>query len=216
MKTLILLLPLLFTACASKIDKLKRNAKYSAYEFVGVEKRDLFKKEVGRVKDTQEETGEEFEDALSALKRLYAFDGGDLEDRYDDLNKAYERSDESSKAVSVSIKQLETVAGDLFDEWKTELESIETVSLREKSRQKLKETQSRFGDLSRQLRKAESKMAPVLSKLRDQTLFVKHNLNAAAIGSLKSEGERIKLDINQLLAEMKKSVAEADKVIQSL
>lgn len=207
---------LILTSCASKIDKMGREVKYSAYELVGVEKRDLFKKEIKQVKETQEETGEEFEDALTALKRLYDFDGGDLEDRYDELNQAYESSQRSSQEVSSSIKRLENVAQDLFDEWKKELESIETTSLKEKSRSKLKETQSRFSALSKQLHKAEAKMAPVLSKLRDQTLYVKHNLNAKAISSLKTEGDKIKVEIDQLLIEMKKSVAEADEVIETL
>lgn len=215
-KTTLLLCLTLLGACASKIDKLGRDVKYSALEMVGVEKRDLFLKEVKNVKSAQEDSGEEFEDALQVLKKVYAFDGGDLEDQYDDLNASYKDSRESAAQVKQSISRLETVAGDLFVEWEKELSQIKTADLRAKSRESLQETQTRFNSLKRQLHKAESKMDPVLSKLNDQVLFIKHNLNAKAIGSLRSEGDKIKLEINDLMQEMKKSVAEADKLIETL
>ena len=216
MKTELITLMLLTTACASKIDKIQRDVKYSAYEMVGMEKRDLFKSEVKKVKSAQEDSGEEFEDALKVLKRVYAFDGGKLEDQYDDLNSSYEGSANSVKEVKASIKRLETVAGDLFVEWREELRSIKTPALRQKSEEKLKATEKRFGTLKRQLHKAEVKMDPVLEKLHDQVLFIKHNLNAEAIGSLKTEGDKIKVEIDQLLIEMKKSATEADQLIETL
>mgnify|MGYP003898698293 CR=1 FL=1 len=45
-------------------------------------------------------------------------------------------------------------------------------------------TRRRYDDLMRVMRRAADRMDPVLATFRDQVLFLKHNLNAQAVGSL--------------------------------
>ena len=59
-------------------------------------------------------------------------------------------------------------------------------------------------------------MEPVLRKFRDQVLYLKHNLNAAAIGSLRGQADNIQGDIQRLMEQMNRSIAEADRFIQTL
>ena len=59
-------------------------------------------------------------------------------------------------------------------------------------------------------------MDPVLTRFRDQVLFLKHNLNAEAIASLKGESTNIQAEITQLLEEMNIAIAQADKFINSM
>lgn len=59
-------------------------------------------------------------------------------------------------------------------------------------------------------------MEPVLCQFRDQVLYLKHNLNAAAVGSLRGKADNIKGDIQRLLAQMNRSIPEADRFIQTL
>jgi cell fate (sporulation/competence/biofilm development) regulator YmcA (YheA/YmcA/DUF963 family) len=59
-------------------------------------------------------------------------------------------------------------------------------------------------------------MTPVLKKLKDQVVFLKHNLNAQAIGGLKTEGDQIQNEIKKLITEMKKSNEEAEAFIKTL
>ena len=66
------------------------------------------------------------------------------------------------------------------------------------------------------MKRAEGKLEPALQPLRDQVLFLKHNLNAAAISSLQSEAVKIQSDVASLIAEMQKSIDEADKFISSM
>jgi hypothetical protein len=56
----------------------------------------------------------------------------------------------------------------------------------------------------------------VLAVFRDQVLFLKHNLNANAIASIKGKFNSIEADIDQLVAAMNKSIAEANSFIQSM
>ena len=59
-------------------------------------------------------------------------------------------------------------------------------------------------------------MTPVLKSFQDQVLFLKHNLNARAIGSLKGTTVNIQGDVADLTASINASMAEADSLIQSL
>lgn len=207
---------LLITSCANRVEKAVRDVKYSAWEKVGYEKRDLFKREISNVKGDQQDSSEEFKDALERLKELYAFDGGNLERGYSKLNSSYKNAENEAKEVNKSIKQLDLVARDLFAEWAEEINVIKTADMKAQSRKQLKDTQARYEKLHQQLLASEKKMAPVLDKLHDQVLFLKHNLNAKAIAGLKAEGARIESDIEALMKDVNSSIEEADKLIKEL
>jgi len=77
------------------------------------------------------------------------------------------------------------------------LEKYSSETLRCDSQKKLKDTQRRYTSLLKAMRKVESKMAPVLSTLQDNVLYLKHNLNASTIGALQGEFNGVKQEINQ-------------------
>jgi hypothetical protein len=193
-----------------------RTASYWAWEKVGVYKRDLLKKDVRAARDDQKAASEQFKDALTRLKELNGFQGGNLEKMYNSLNRDYERSVERANAVHKRVKEVETVAEDLFKEWDKEIKEISSADLREKSRQQLRDTRQRYDELHAALKRAEGSMDPVLTRLHDQVLFLKHNLNAAAIASLKGESTNIQADISKLLDDMNAAIAQADKFINTM
>lgn len=208
------LIPLI--SCENPVKKAARHATYSAYEMVGVEKRDLLKRRVDDARDEQGEAGKEFQNALKRLKAIYGFDGGNLEKEYDKLNSAYEQSVEQAQSVTAAVDKVESVATDLFKEWESEIDQIETASLKTSSRDQLRKTRARYNEMHKALSDSEARMEPVLKKLRDHVLYLKHNLNANAIGSLKTESLRIQGDIEKLIDEMNKSIASADKFIKEM
>ena len=66
------------------------------------------------------------------------------------------------------------------------------------------------------MRNAEKSIDPVLNTLRDNTLFLKHNLNARAISSLKGELSTINSNVSNLIAAMEKAIRESDSFIKQL
>lgn len=212
MKIALVLCLLLATGCQSAV----RKTMYSAYEVVGVEKRDLLKKRVDNARDEQKEAGEQFQDALEKFKGLYAFEGGNLEKQYRKAKGSFEDASEEAQEVRNSIKKMEVVAGDLFAEWEKEAGKIETSTLRSRSRGLLADTRRKYTDLHTTLKKSEARMEPVLAKLNDQVLYLKHNLNAQAITSLKGEASSIEKEIEKLVSEMNKAIKEADQFIAEL
>ncbi len=189
---------------------------YSAMEKVGYHKRDIL---VDRIQDTQKaqiESKEQFESALHELKALVNFDGGDLEKTYNKLKDEFEDSEDAASQIRTRIEAVEDVAADLFKEWENELNQYSNKSLRRSSAKKLSQTKSRYQRLIKAMRNAEGKIEPVLNVLRDHVLFLKHNLNAQAIASLKSELKSVQVNVNQLIKAMEKSIDESKAFIDEL
>ena len=197
-----------FTSC--------QTAYYATMEKFGYEKRDLLKKAVVAARNEEQQAGTEFKDALTRLKEMYAIQGGDLEKAYNKLKADYESCDSQAKDVRKRIKEMDQVATDLFAEWDKEIGTMQNASLASDSRRKLSETKSRFAGLSSNLHSAEATMEPVLTSLHDHVLYLKHNLNASAIGSLRNEGANIQSNIDRLITQMNSSIAEADAFLKTL
>jgi len=193
-----------------------RNTYYAAWEKFGVYKRDLLKRKVEAARDDQKVASEQFKDALTRLKEMYGFQGGNLEKTYTTLQRDFDRCTARADDVHKRVKDVETVAEDLFADWEKEIKEINSETLRSDSRAKLRETRARYDDLHSALKRAERSMDPVLSRFHDQVLYLKHNLNAAAIASLKGESTNIQAEISRLLEEMNRAISQADQFINSL
>ena len=193
-----------------------RTAYYSMWEKLGREKRDLLRSNVEKARDEQKEASEQFKDAYTRLKEMYGFEGGRLEKGYNRFKDEYEDCVTRADDVRDRIRKVETIAGDLFKEWEQEMRAISDPTLRADSRRKLLESQAKYDSLHVSMKRAEQSMEPILTKFHDQVLYLKHNLNAQAIGALKGEAVKIETEISRLLADMNASIAEADAFIKTL
>ena len=189
---------------------------YATMEQFGVEKRDLLKKAVISARDSQEESAAQFKDALTRLREMYAVDGGDLEKTYDRLKGEYDDAESGAVAVRKRIKDMDQVANDLFGEWEKEISEFTNPTYASNSRRQLNETRTKYQQLAASVKSAESSMEPVLKQLKEQVLYLKHNLNAAAIGSLRGEATNIQAEITRLLDQMNGSIRQADEFIKTL
>jgi hypothetical protein len=110
MKKLILVFLVVFLASC-------QSAYYAAWEKVGVEKRDILVDRVEDAKESQENAQQQFTLALNEFNQLINFDGGELQDVYEQLKDQFEASKDSATAVTGRIDKVESVAEALFDEW---------------------------------------------------------------------------------------------------
>lgn len=193
-----------------------RSTYYAAYEKFGVHKRDLLKKEVAKARDDQAQAQEQFKDAMTRLKEITHFTGGDLEKNYNALKDDYDGCVTRADSVRKRVREVETVSTDLFAEWEKEIGQIGTPTLRDASRQQLATTRQRYQALHAALLNAEQSMDPVLRQFNDYVLYLKHNLNAQAIASLRTEATSIQTEISALLERMNQSIARADEFIKSM
>jgi len=193
-----------------------QSAYYSAMEKVGVHKRDIMLDRVENAQTAQQDAQEQFKSALEQLSELINYDGGDLASQYELVNDQYEASKASAAEVESRIAAIEGVADALFDEWNEEIQQYSSQTLKRQSQQKLRETQGNYQSLIKAMHRAKDKMTPVLSALKDNSLYLKHNLNAQAIGALQGEYKTIKRDVESLVAEMSKAIAQSQQFIDLL
>ena len=193
-----------------------QSAYYSTMEKFGIEKRDILVDRVEDAKESQEDAQQQFSSALEQFIQLTNYDGGKLQDVYENLKDQFEVSQGSAQRVTVRINKVDTVADDLFDEWEQELEKYSNKKLRRDIQIKFNDTQRRYKSLLRAMRKAESKMTPVLSAMQDNVLYLKHNLNSNAISGLQGEFGNIKQDIDQLIKEMNSAIEQSNAFIKSM
>lgn len=197
-----------FTACSSMY--------YSGLEKIGIPKREVMVYRVEKARDTQEETKEQFKSALEQFTAVTNFKGGDLEATYNKLNGEYEASVNKAEEVRKRISDIEDVSEALFSEWEDEITQYSSASLKRSSQQKLVATRQHYQQLISAMKSAEAKIEPVLVVFKDQVMFLKHNLNAQAIASLKGELVSIQADVSSLISAMEKSINEANAFIKTM
>jgi hypothetical protein len=189
---------------------------YKTMKKFGVEKRDILVKRVRAARESQQKGKEEFTSALERFKSVVATEGGSLEQKYEALNRELERSEDRADEIHDRVKAVKEVADDLFKEWQRELGQYEDRRLRAESERELAETKRRAGSVIKAMENAEKRVDPVLQPLRDRVLFLKHNLNAAAIGALDKELLALQTNVDALVADLESSIAEAETFISQM
>jgi F0F1-type ATP synthase membrane subunit b/b' len=188
---------------------------YSTMEKFGKEKRHILVNNVEDVKDSQTKAQEEFTDALTRIKELYAFEGGELEKFYKRFKSSYEDCDDRARQIEKRINSVKQVAEDLFKEWKEETAQINDAKLKKSSRESFLDAKAKYSKLETVMTGSTQSMYPVLAKLKDYVLYLKHNLNAQAVGSLSGEVISIEKDVAGLIKEMTASIKEAQNFINN-
>ncbi|MEA2083756.1 MAG: DUF2959 domain-containing protein [Thermodesulfobacteriota bacterium] len=203
----VLLLPLL-GGCSK--------AYYGAMEKVGIHKRDILIDRVEDARDAQSEAQEQFKSALEQFGAVVHIEDSNLKKAYEKLNAEYEDSEKAAAKVSERIDKVESVAGALFNEWEDELKLYKNADLRQSSQRKLQDTKTRYREMLASMHRAEKSISPVLRSFRDNVLFLKHNLNAQAIGSLRSEFSTLKGEIDGLIKNMNEAIQTSNTFIAKI
>lgn len=193
-----------------------QSAYYKTWEKLGWEKRDILVDRVEDGRDAQQDAKKQFQTTMERFQELTNFKGGSLEAQYKKLKAEHERSEDRAAAVSKRIDGIESVANDMFKEWKAEMSQYKTAELRRSSEEMLDQTRDRYEELIGAMKRAESKMKPVLEAFGERVIFLKHNLNAQAIASLQNQVDEIQTDVSGLVSDMEAAINEANEFIKQM
>ena len=189
---------------------------YKAMKTFGKEKRDIL---VSRVKDSkkdQQQAKEQIKTTMESFQALTGFQGGSLEKNYKKLNGEYEKAADSAQKLHNRIDSIDQVSSDLFKEWQKEIDGMQDKKLKAQSAVLLRQSRLNEAGYVKSMRQTEARMTPVITAFRDQVTFLKHNLNARAIGSLKGTSAKMSTDVDVLMISLDGSMAQADSLIASL
>lgn len=189
---------------------------YETMEKVGIHKREIMVDRVKEARNSQDEAKKQFLTAMEQFRSVVDFKGGNLEREYNRLNATLQQSESKAAAVRNRIDAVEDVSEALFREWRGEIRQYSSDALRRSSQQKYDSTLQRYRALIGAMKKAEARLDPALVPLRDQVLFLKHNLNAQAIAGLQDELGSVQTNVDSLVRDMNAAIAEADRFIAAL
>ncbi len=205
---LIVLVALLATGCQSVY--------YGAMEKMGTHKRDILVDRVEEGKEAQENAKAQFASAFEEFVAVSNVELGDLKSAYERLQDSFDRSEKRAKAVWDRIDSIKSVSKALFKEWEAELTQYSNQELRRASQDQMNQTKILYSKLIDAMEGAAHKMDPVLSAFRDQTLFLKHNLNAQAIAALNKTTLGMRSEVDSLIQQMSRSIEEANSFITKM
>lgn len=208
---LIVLFALMLSACGT-VQKVQ----YSTLEKVGIHKRDILVDRIEKTTETQEQTKQKFQSAYQELAGLINIDGQGLEKKYKSMSKAVAASEDKSTELENRIKAVNNVAEALFDEWQDELKQYQSETLKRISTNNLAQTKSRYEIIYQKMQDSHQRVIPVLQVLQDNTLYLKHNLNARAVASLSGEVIIIEDKVKALIEQMEASIDESKAFVDSL
>ncbi|MBX3362696.1 MAG: DUF2959 domain-containing protein [Phycisphaeraceae bacterium] len=210
----VLLLPMALAAFATLVGC--SSTQIAVKESLGYAKREQLVDRVEDARDGQEAAKVQFESALAEFLSVTGADTGELEKKYASIKKQYDRCEDRAASVRSRIKDVDRVANALFKEWNAELDQYSSAEMRAASKRQLDDTKTKYDALLSTMKQAAAKMDPVLAAFKDQTLFLKHNLNARAIASLQQTSGQIQSDVQALVAEMEQAINEANAFIQEM
>ncbi|MHB0776745.1 DUF2959 domain-containing protein [Halomonas sp. WWR20] len=189
---------------------------YNALEQLGIPKRELLASRVEAGRDAQQAAEEQFVSALERFQAVVSVPESELSRTYAALEAEYEESEDAAQRVHQRIDAIESVAEALFEEWEDELDLYQSERYRRLSAQQLRNTRERYESMLAAMQDAADSMPPVLLTMRDNVLFLKHNLNARAIGALQGEVAQMEDDVARLRARMRDAIARSDAFIAEL
>jgi len=178
------------------------------------EPRDLLVDRVEEARDSQHAAAEQFRDALTEFKAVVDLPESDLERQYNKLNKAHKRSQAAADDISKRVDRVVDASNSLLEEWSSELSDYNDPALRRIAERQYDQTREHATRLIASMRQIEDRMQPVLASFQDQVLYLKHNLNLSAIAALEGEATIIESNVDVLIADMNRSIAEADAFIE--
>jgi chromosome segregation ATPase len=189
---------------------------YAGLEKVGIPKRDLLQRRVEKAQDAQTETKDQFASALDRFRATVKVDAGELGERYDALHSELDRCASRTEALRERIAEVEDVAEALFDEWQDELAQYRSADLRAASARRLEATRARYKPMVAAMKRAHHRVEPVLAAMRDIVLALKHQLNAKAIGSIRSELTSVEREVDALINAMNIAIEQAGQFLKRL
>jgi hypothetical protein len=189
---------------------------YKAMQTLGKEKRDILVARIKDAKKDQDQTKQKLQTTMESFQALTGFKGGSLEKSYNRLNSDYDSASSQAGKLHDKIQSIDQVSNYLFKEWQGEINAMDNAKLKSQDTVMLRNAKGRQATYMRAMRRTEDQITPVLKAFHDQVLFLKHNLNARAIGSLKNTSAGLQSDVADLVQSIDASSREADKLISSL
>jgi hypothetical protein len=192
------------------------NLYYDLNERAGNPKRNIMQESVKDARNSQLAVKETFKTTLELLTHIGTIESSDLEKSYKQLENSYQDTDRQAIKLREQIAQIESVSKALFAEWTTDIKTYQSAELQRQSEAQLHDAQTRCSETIVVMKKAASKMEPIVISFHDRVLFLKHNLNNSGTIGTQDSVEQLEANVDTLIVAMDESIAQADTLLKNL
>jgi hypothetical protein len=147
---------------------------------------------------------------------LLADDARDRKDLYKKLQREMATTDKRRAEIAVRAGEMNTEADALFKSWADSTAAISDASLRKRSEDRLAKTKASYAQIGTVGQKATDLYGPVMKALQDQVTFLGHDLNPAAIATLKPNAVKLNANVSELVKRIDDTITTANTTCGAL
>jgi hypothetical protein len=162
------------------------------------------------------EARQQLERTLASYNTMVDGKAADPKASYKVLGKAVKDSEDRVADVTRRKDEMDAEGTKLFASWKTSVDSIGSPELKKKSLARLEEAQGRYGKIATAGHDARSEYEAFLGELKDQITFMGHDLNPAALASLKPDAAKLNDRAKKMFEKIDGASAAANASIDSM
>lgn len=172
-----------------------------------------------RIERVQAETALAKESAHSALTELCTLVSpgfkGDAATAFAKFIAASEASEEQGETLRDSVEPMRDAADGLFRRWTKDMEAFGNSRMRQRSQTRLDETRTSYQGIVGATQAAQIALDAFHDDLRDHATFLRHDLNANSVASLRSDVRELRAQIDGLDVRFDATVAAARAYVES-
>jgi DUF2959 family protein len=187
-----------------------------AQQDAGVKQVEALVKASGSTVQAISETKLQLMKTMDVYNALLADDAKDRKKLYKDLQKEMESTEKRRAEIATRAGAMRGEADTLFKSWETSAASIESESLRKRSEDRLKQTKATYAEIGAVGQKAGELYQPVMKTLADQVKYLGHDLNPAAVATLKPDAEKLNKRVQELGKAIDETVTTANTKITAI
>lgn len=137
--------------------------------------------------------------AVQGLQTITAPDfQGDAVKAYDELVDVVENSEDQAEDLRKSIEKMQAEAVPVFDQWTKDLEAYSNPEMRQRSQARLAAARERYDAVVAAVEPVLVEYEAINQSFRDHVLFLKHDMNPAALATIQDDVRRIAKDATSL------------------
>ena len=130
--------------------------------------------------------------AFSKLQTLTSSNfSGDAVAAYQDFVLAVEESEAHAETLAESVEPMKELAGPVFEQWARDLSSYQSTTMRQRSQARLAATRERYDAVVAAVDPAMATFELYNRSLQDHVLYLKNDLNPAALGAVQGEVQQV-------------------------
>ena len=153
---------------------------------------------------------------MDVYNALMADDAKDRKKLYKSLQKEMDNTEKRRLKIAEEAAKMNAEADALFAQWGESAAAIENPDLRKRSEERLEATKASYAEIEAVGQKAADLYPPFMKDLQDQITYLGHDLNAAAVASLKPEAGKLNEKAKTLTRSLDDTIATANQKIGAL